>query len=122
MALLKYTVLRLAVFVVVAAGLYLVGVRNLWVNALLAILISGAISLVLLDRVRNEAGLSVSRIWQSLESATTAEDAADDAARSAGGIDADGSVSADGTDATRDGDAANGEAEGPRTSTGDRPA
>jgi hypothetical protein len=81
MALLKYTVLRLALFVAVAAGLYVVGVRNLWFNALFAILISGALSLVLLDRVRNDAGVSVGLLAQKIDTATTAEDDADDAAR-----------------------------------------
>jgi hypothetical protein len=90
-----YTVLRLAVFAAVAAVLYAVGVRNLWFNLMLAILISGLISLIALERFRIEAGVSLERrgglrnpfagMKQRIEARTRAEDAADDAARAARG-------------------------------------
>jgi hypothetical protein len=90
MAFAKYMVLRIAVFAVCFGVLYAVGIRNTWVAALIAILVSGAISLILLDRVRNEAGLSleakgnpIARLQERVQAATTAEDAADDAARAA---------------------------------------
>jgi hypothetical protein len=92
MAFLKYMGLRLALFVAVAALLYAVGIRNLFVNAMLAILISGVASLFVLDRVRDEAGASLERkigrspmqrISDRMNAATTAEDEADDAARAA---------------------------------------
>jgi hypothetical protein len=86
----KYLVLRFAVFAAVFALLVAVGVSNTWVAALIAILVSGAISLVLLDRVRDEAGRSLeakgsplTRLQRRVESATSAEDEADDAARAA---------------------------------------
>lgn len=92
MALLKYVSLRLALFVVVAALLYAVGVRSLFINAMIAILISGIASLFLLDRVRNDAGVVLEqkvgghplhRISARMDAAARAEDEADDAARAA---------------------------------------
>jgi hypothetical protein len=92
MALVKYAGLRIALFVAVAALLYAVGVRSLFVNAIIAILISGVASLFLLDRVRNEAGASlehkvgrnpIQRLNDRMDAAARAEDEADDAARAA---------------------------------------
>lgn len=92
MAVLKYTALRLLLFLAVAALLYAVGVRNLFVNAMLALLISGVVSLFVLDRARNEVSAGIerrigdrpgvfTRINARIDAATRAEDAADDAAR-----------------------------------------
>ena len=61
MAVLKYTALRLLLFLAVAALLYAVGVRNLFVNAMLALLISGLVSLFVLDRARNEVSAGIER-------------------------------------------------------------
>ena len=61
MALLRYTTLRLALFLGTAALLYLVGIRNLFICALVAILVSGLVSVVALKRVRSEVGASISR-------------------------------------------------------------
>ena len=92
MALLKYTGLRIVIFVVIAALLYAVGVRNLFVNAMLAILLSGVLSLFLLDRVREDAGATLERRWGAhpmqrisdrMDASARAEDEADDAARAA---------------------------------------
>jgi hypothetical protein len=92
MAVLKYVALRLALFFAVAALLYAVGVRNVLINAMIAILISGIASLFLLDRVRNDAGVvleqkvsrhPLQRISERMDAAARAEDEADDAARAA---------------------------------------
>jgi membrane protein implicated in regulation of membrane protease activity len=57
MALLKYTFLRLALLAVTAGALYLVGLRE-WMLLFAAFLLSGIISIVLLNRARDEVSTS----------------------------------------------------------------
>jgi Protein of unknown function (DUF4229) len=59
MALLRYTVLRVLVFLATAGVLWLLGLRGLWL-ALIAILLSGFISIVVLYRSRAAASIEVS--------------------------------------------------------------
>jgi hypothetical protein len=92
-ALLRYTALRFALFLGTAVLLYLVGVKDLFVCALIGIFISGLVSLVLLRNVRSQIGASkdrepkapwkspLARISDRIEEAAVAEDAADEAAR-----------------------------------------
>jgi membrane protein implicated in regulation of membrane protease activity len=58
MALLRYTLLRLALLGVVAGVLYLLGLRDFWL-LLLAFLISGGISLFLLSSARDEVSRAI---------------------------------------------------------------
>jgi membrane protein implicated in regulation of membrane protease activity len=53
MALLRYTLLRLALLVVTAAVLYLVGLRDIWL-LVGAFLVSGLVSLFALSRFRDD--------------------------------------------------------------------
>lgn len=59
MALFRYTLLRLLVFGVVAALCWIIGLRGFWL-LLVAVFVSGLVSLVVLRRPRDEvsAGLS----------------------------------------------------------------
>lgn len=73
-----YTVLRFALFLAVWAVLYfLTPLDALW-SAVAAILISGAISLVVLDRQRGKVGVAAggffSRINARIDAATRSED------------------------------------------------
>lgn len=58
MALLRYTLLRLALLGLVAGVLYLLGVRDFWL-VLLAFLISGGISLFLLSSARDDVSRAI---------------------------------------------------------------
>jgi UPF0716 family protein affecting phage T7 exclusion len=60
MALLRYTVLRVLLFLVTAGILWLFGIRGVWL-ALFAILLSGFISIVVLSRSRDAASIEISR-------------------------------------------------------------
>ena len=77
---LVYTVARLALFAAVLAPLYLLGMRG-FLLLVLAVVLSGVLSLVLLNRVR--AGFSsvvsgyFSRVNQRIDAATRAEDVDD---------------------------------------------
>ncbi len=93
MALLRYTALRVALFLATAIALYLVGVKDVFVCALIGILVSGLVSLVLLRNVRSQIGSAkekepkgpwkspLARISDRMDQAAAAEDEADDAAR-----------------------------------------
>jgi hypothetical protein len=106
-ALLRYTTLRLALFLIVAAVLFLVGVRNLFACALIAVLISGLVSVVVLRKTRGEIGgkartapsppqasaappsksprkSPLRRINDRIDQAASSEDEADDARRANG--------------------------------------
>lgn len=86
MALLRYTLLRILLFLVVAALLWIVGVRGFWL-LLLAIFVSGVVSVVL-SRSRDAASASlanrVSHVRRRMNERTAAEDAWDEQRR--GGI------------------------------------
>jgi biopolymer transport protein ExbB/TolQ len=83
---LVYTASRLGVFVVVAAVLALLGMRGLLL-LLVAVLVSGLLSFVLLSRQRDAMSQAVvqrgSSLRQRMREATESEDAADDAMRAA---------------------------------------
>jgi hypothetical protein len=59
MALLRYTILRVLVFLATAGVLWLLGLRGLWL-ALIAILLSGFVSIVVLSRSRDAASIALS--------------------------------------------------------------
>lgn len=80
-----YTLLRIALFGIVWLALwYLTPLDALWA-AVAAILISGAISLVLLDRQRGRVGVAAgrffSRLNERIDAAARAEDVDDDQER-----------------------------------------
>lgn len=62
---LRYTLLRVALLLVTAAVLYLLGLRGLWL-ALVAVLASGVISVVVLMRQRDAASSSLDTRLQRL--------------------------------------------------------
>lgn len=99
-ALLRYTLLRIGLFVVVWLVLEFLTPLSLAWTLIGAIVMSGAISVVVLDRTRGEAGRSVSgyfrRINARIEASTSAEDAADDAARAAAAATASASAQGEG--------------------------
>ncbi len=74
---LTYSLARVVLFAVVVVPMYLVGMRG-WVLLAVALLVSGALSLVLLDGVRAQfSGRLVGyfqRLNQRIDDATTAED------------------------------------------------
>jgi membrane protein implicated in regulation of membrane protease activity len=77
MALLKYTFLRLALLAVTAGVLYLVGLRD-WMLLFVAFLVSGIISIVLLNRARDEVSTSfVARRERINDAMASPEDEAD---------------------------------------------
>jgi hypothetical protein len=84
MAFLRYTLLRILLFVVVAALLWIVGVRGFWL-LLLAIFGSGVVSVFVLSRSRDAASASlanrVSKVRRRMRERTAAEDAWDDQRR-----------------------------------------
>ncbi|WP_129665451.1 DUF4229 domain-containing protein [Phytoactinopolyspora endophytica] len=84
MAVLRYTLLRLLVFAVIAALLWLVGFRG-YPLLLSAVFVSGVISVIVLRRSREDVSASldnrVSTIRERLQSRTEAEDAWNDAER-----------------------------------------
>lgn len=78
MAVVVYTLLRAALFVVVWVLIeFLTPIHGLWA-AVAALLISGAISVVVLDRPRNKVGLAAGgffgRINERIEASARAED------------------------------------------------
>ncbi len=77
---LVYTVARLAVFAVVAALLYLVGLRGITL-LLVALVASGIVALFALGRQRDALSEQVTRAKQAVDERASAEDAADDARR-----------------------------------------
>jgi Protein of unknown function (DUF4229) len=83
---LVYTALRVGVFAVTLAVLYLLGMRQLLL-LVVALLVSGLLSFVLLSRHRDAMSTAVTERGSSLRrrmrEATEAEDAADDAMRAA---------------------------------------
>lgn len=78
MALLKYTLLRLALLAVTAAVLYYVFDLRDWILLFAAFLVSGIISIVLLNRARDEVSTSlVARRRRINERMTSPEDEPD---------------------------------------------
>ena len=81
---LVYTASRFGVLIVVLGVLYLLGARELLL-VVLGLVISGLLSFVLLRGQREALAASVlerrTRLSERMDQATTAEDAADDAAR-----------------------------------------
>lgn len=77
MALLKYTLLRLALLGVTAGVLYVVGLRD-WLLLLVALLLSGIISIFALNRARDEVSTSLTTrrttIERRLDEAGSAQD------------------------------------------------
>jgi hypothetical protein len=59
MAILRYTTLRLLLFVAAAALLYLVGLRG-FILLIVALLVSGMVSLVVLSRSRDDVSSAIS--------------------------------------------------------------
>jgi Protein of unknown function (DUF4229) len=86
MALLRYTVLRVLLFLAVAALLWIVGLRGVWL-VLFAILGSGIISIFALSRSRDAASVAfanrVSSIKRRMDK-RAAEDAWDEQQRTGG--------------------------------------
>jgi uncharacterized membrane protein len=84
MALVRYTALRFVVFLVVAALLWIFGLRGFWL-VLVAILLSGFVSLFVLNRSRDEVSAAFverrEKIKQRLAERTAAEDAWNDEVR-----------------------------------------
>ena len=73
MALLRYTVLRVLVFLATAGILWLFGARGFWL-VLFAILLSGFISIVVLSRSRDAASIEISeRLSRNRDRPETAE-------------------------------------------------
>lgn len=77
MAFIRYTTLRLAMLIAVGAVSYLLGLRDILL-LIVAFLVSGILSLVLLDRQRDAMGASVgglfSRINARIDASAKAED------------------------------------------------
>jgi hypothetical protein len=88
MAFLRYTLLRVLLFLAVAALLWIVGIRGIWL-ALFAILGSGIISVFALSRSRDAASVALanrmSTIKGRMAERTTAEDAWDEQQRANSG-------------------------------------
>ncbi len=84
MAFLRYTLLRVLLFLAVAALLWIVGLRDLWL-VLFAILGSGIISIFALSKSRDAASVAlanrVSKIKRRMDERTAAEDAWDEQQR-----------------------------------------
>lgn len=80
MAFIRYTTLRLAMLIAVGAIAYLFGLRDVLL-LIVAFLVSGVLSLVLLDRQRDAMGASVgglfARINARIEASARAEDVDD---------------------------------------------
>lgn len=81
MALLKYTLLRIALLAATAGIFYLVGLRD-WILLFAAFLVSGMISIFVLNRARDEVSISLAQrqraINDRLGEPTSAPDSADD--------------------------------------------
>jgi Protein of unknown function (DUF4229) len=88
MAFLRYTLLRVLLFLAVAALLWIVGMRGVWL-LLFAILGSGIISIFALSRSRDAASAAlanrVATVRARMAERTAAEDAWDDEQRARGG-------------------------------------
>lgn len=86
MALVRYTALRALVFAVVAALLWIFGLRGYWL-LLVAILLSGFVSLFALNRSRDELSTAFvtrrEKTRQRMADRTAAEDAWNDEIRRA---------------------------------------
>lgn len=84
MALLRYTLLRVLLFLVVAALLWIAGMRGFWL-LLVAIFVSGVVSVFVLSRSRDAASASlanrVSGVRRRMQQRTAAEDAWDEQRR-----------------------------------------
>jgi hypothetical protein len=84
MTLLRYTALRLFIFAVVAALLWIFGLRGFWL-LLVAIMVSGFASLFILNRSRDELSRALverrEKIKQRLADRAAAEDAWNDEIR-----------------------------------------
>jgi membrane protein implicated in regulation of membrane protease activity len=65
MALLKYTLLRLALLAATAGVFYLIGLRD-WVLLFAAFLVSGVISIFALNRARDEVSTSLAQRQQTI--------------------------------------------------------
>lgn len=85
MAFLKYTLLRLLVLSAVAALLFLLGLRTWYVLLPVAVLVSGVLSIFVLNRTRDDASASLSgrlsAIKNRVDEATRAEDEWDESQR-----------------------------------------
>ena len=84
MAFLRYTLLRVLLFVVVAALLWIMGLRGLWL-VMFAILGSGMISIIALSKSRDAASVSLSnrlsKFKRRIDERAAAEDAWDEQQR-----------------------------------------
>lgn len=80
MVVLRYTLLRVSLFAVVAAILWLAGLRG-FVLLLAAVLLSGIVSTFALRRSRDQVSVSLDRRLSTIKERTHAEDAWDDARR-----------------------------------------
>ncbi|HJU96359.1 MAG TPA: DUF4229 domain-containing protein [Jiangellaceae bacterium] len=81
---LRYTLLRVLLFLVVAALLWIAGMRGFWL-LLIAIFVSGVVSVFVLSRSRDAASASlanrVSEVRRRMQQRTAAEDAWDEQRR-----------------------------------------
>jgi Protein of unknown function (DUF4229) len=84
MPLLRYTLLRVMLFLVVAALLWIAGMRGFWL-LLVAIFVSGVVGVFVLSRSRDAASASladrVSDVRRRMHERTAAEDAWDEQRR-----------------------------------------
>ncbi|TDD69435.1 DUF4229 domain-containing protein [Jiangella aurantiaca] len=80
MAVLRYTLLRALVFAVVAALLWLVGLRGLVLVAL-GLVLSGVLSFFVLRGSRDQVSIAWDRRLRTIRERTAAEDAWDDEQR-----------------------------------------
>ena len=78
MAFLRYTLLRVLLFLAVAALLWIVGLRGLWL-AMFAILGSGIISIFALSRSRDADSASLANRLSAIKERTAERTAAEDA-------------------------------------------
>lgn len=78
MALVRYTALRFLVFAVVAALLWIFGLRDFWL-LLVAILLSGFVSLFVLNRSRDELSSAYLERREKIKKRTAERAAAEDA-------------------------------------------
>lgn len=81
LAFIRYSTLRLALLIAVGAVLYLLGLHGVWLLAV-ALVLSGVLSLFVLDRQRDDLGRSVgnvfTRINERIDANTRSEDFDDD--------------------------------------------
>ncbi|SEF09517.1 DUF4229 domain-containing protein [Jiangella alba] len=93
MAVLRYTLLRALVFVIIAALLWLVGLRGLVLVAL-GLVLSGLVSFFVLRSSRDQVSIAWDRRLRTVRERTAAEDAWDDEQRAH--VDADADADAEG--------------------------